>query len=152
VLNNRPDHEAPDQPLQSEIEAAAKQAGLVYEYLTVVPGQFTEAQVAAFDKHLRELPAPILAFCRSGNRCSMLFSAVMARRQSQQYTLSGGGADRRDAATGRAEIGGLAAPQTRGGQLNFTAIDITAHIDFEVGGLAIDTRLAQWRFHFELRD
>lgn len=84
VINNRPDHESPDQPLQSEMEAAAKQAGLAYEYLPVVPGQFTAAQVAAFDKHLRELPAPVLAFCRSGNRCSMLFSAVMARRQSQQ--------------------------------------------------------------------
>jgi sulfide:quinone oxidoreductase len=84
VINNRPDREAPDQPLEAEIQAAAKAAGLVYEYLPVVPGAFTEQQVAAFDKHLSELPGPILAFCRSGNRCSMLWGAVQARRNAQQ--------------------------------------------------------------------
>ena len=84
IINNRPDREAPDQPPQVAIETAAKKAGLVYEYLPVVPGQLTEQQVAAFDKHLRELPGPILAFCRTGNRCSLLWSAVQARRNAQQ--------------------------------------------------------------------
>lgn len=84
IINNRPDRESPDQPDSAVMEAAAKKAGVHYEYLPVVPGQFTQQQVAAFDKHLRELPAPILAFCRSGNRCSMLWSSVQAWRNAQQ--------------------------------------------------------------------
>lgn len=84
IINNRPDREAPDQPMHTDMEVAAKAAGLVYEYLPVVPGQFTEQQVAAFDRHLRELPGPVLAFCRTGNRCSILFSAVQAWRNAQQ--------------------------------------------------------------------
>lgn len=84
IINARPDREGPDQPDTAVLEEAAKKAGIHYEYLPVVPGQFTEQQVAAFDKHLRELPGPILAFCRTGNRCSMLWSSVQARRNSQQ--------------------------------------------------------------------
>lgn len=76
VINNRPDHEAPDQPLTDDLRAAAEQAGLRYEFLPVVGGQITQQQVEAFAQHLRELPKPILTFCRTGNRCSMLFSYV----------------------------------------------------------------------------
>ena len=83
IINARPDHEAPDQPGHAELEQAAKHAGLNYEFLPVVAGQFTDAQIAAFDQYLRQLPGPVLAFCRSGNRCGLLWSAVLARRAAQ---------------------------------------------------------------------
>ena len=85
IINARPDREGgAEQPDSAVLEVAAQNAGIHYEYLPVVPGQFTEQQVATFDKHLTELPGPVLAFCRSGNRCSLLWSAVQARRKAKQ--------------------------------------------------------------------
>lgn len=76
VINNRPDNEAPDQPLSDTLRAAAAKAGIAYDYLPVVANQITPQQVDAFAKQLQALPKPILAFCRSGNRCSIMWSLV----------------------------------------------------------------------------
>jgi sulfide:quinone oxidoreductase len=76
VINNRPDHEAPDQPLSDELRAAAAKAGITYDYLPVVASTITPQQVDAFAKQLQELPKPILTFCRTGNRCSIMWSLV----------------------------------------------------------------------------
>ena len=74
ILNNRPDLEGgPDQPLSRDVEAAAQAAGLPYVHLPVVSGAYTEEQVHAMQKALRELPQPVLAFCRSGMRAGQLF-------------------------------------------------------------------------------
>lgn len=80
VINNRPDNEEPGQPKADVMRTAAEAAGLKYEFLPVVGNMITEADVIAFDHHLRELPAPIVAFCRSGNRCSILFNYVQGLR------------------------------------------------------------------------
>ena len=67
VINNRPDFEGgPDQPTNSQIEAAAKAAGLVYVFLPVAPGYQSPEEIARFAELLATLPKPILAFCRSG--------------------------------------------------------------------------------------
>ena len=79
VINARPDREAPDQPSSDALAVAAAKAGLTYEYLPVVPNQITENEVVKFEQHLAALPKPILAFCRTGNRCSQLYSMVKAR-------------------------------------------------------------------------
>jgi len=76
VINNRPDHEAPDQPLGDTLHDAAAKAGLVYEYLPIIGNQITQQDVDDFARHLRELPKPILTFCRTGNRCSVMWSLV----------------------------------------------------------------------------
>ena len=76
VINNRPDQEAPDQPLSDELAAAAAKLGVVYEYLPVIGNQITPQQVVAFARHLQTLPKPILTFCRTGTRCSMMWSLV----------------------------------------------------------------------------
>lgn len=80
VINNRPDNEEPGQPKADAMRQAAEKAGLKYEFLPVVGNMITENDVAAFDAHLRELPTPIVAFCRTGNRCSILFNYVQALR------------------------------------------------------------------------
>lgn len=79
VINARPDHEAPDQPTSDALAAAAAKAGLNYEYLPVVPNQIREQDAATFAQYLETLPKPILAFCRTGNRVSQLWSLVKAR-------------------------------------------------------------------------
>ena len=79
VINARPDNEAPDQPESQLLHEAAVKAGLTYEFLPVIPNQIREQDVIAFAKYLDNLPKPILAFCRTGNRCSILFSMAKAR-------------------------------------------------------------------------
>ena len=80
VVNNRPDFEhGPDQPTNAAIEAAARAAGLEYRFLPVDSGYQTPEQIEAFAELLRELPRPLLAFCRSGNRSTNLFAQATRR-------------------------------------------------------------------------
>lgn len=77
VIINRPDGEGgPEQPLSDDVLRAAREAGLQARYQPVVSGAITAADVAEFAGLLRELPAPVLAFCRSGARCANLFQAA----------------------------------------------------------------------------
>jgi uncharacterized protein (TIGR01244 family) len=80
VVNNRPDFEhGPDQPTSAEIEAAARAVGLEYHFLPVAGAFQTPEQIAAFSALLEQLPRPILAFCRSGNRSANLFAQATQR-------------------------------------------------------------------------
>lgn len=106
VINNRPDGEADGQPGSAILEAAARDAGLAYRYLPLVPGQLPDSLALAFATALAELPAPVLAFCRSGHRSSMLWALqddgsvddILATARDAGYDLSalrsrlGGGA------------------------------------------------------------
>lgn len=77
VINNRPDGEGgPDQPSNQDIEAAARAAGLEYCYQPVNGGNIQQQDVDAFASLLNQLPGPVLAFCRTGNRCSVLYRAA----------------------------------------------------------------------------
>ena len=79
VINNRPDFEhGPDQPTSAAVEAAARAAGLEYRYLPVDGGWQSPEQIAAMAQLLKELPAPVLAFCRSGARSTRLYQQAMA--------------------------------------------------------------------------
>ena len=77
VVNNRPDFEhGPNQPTSAELEAAALAAGLQYRHLPVDGGWQSPEEIAAFAALLRELPRPLLAFCRSGARSTRLYEAA----------------------------------------------------------------------------
>jgi uncharacterized protein (TIGR01244 family) len=74
VVNNRPDfEEGPAQPTSAQIEAAAQAAGLQYRHLPVSPSYQTPEQAAEMARLLRELPRPLLMFCRSGARSANLY-------------------------------------------------------------------------------
>lgn len=96
VINNRPDGEAEGQPASTWLEAAARQAGLVYRHIPVVSGQLSDAQVQAFADALDALPRPVLAFCRTGTRSTMLWAlqaggpadAILQIAQEAGYDLS----------------------------------------------------------------
>ncbi len=72
-INNRPDMEAPIQPLSEELEAAAQSIGVDYYHIPMsgglTPG-LIEAAVTAYDT----MPRPIVAFCASGMRSAALWS------------------------------------------------------------------------------
>ena len=80
VMCNRPDGEQPGQPAYAEIEAAALAQGLAFRHVPVVSGMVTADNVADFDKALAELPAPLFAYCRSGARCTSLWSMSRSGR------------------------------------------------------------------------
>ena len=72
-INNRPDMEAPVQPLSEELEATAQTLGVDYHHIPMAgglqPGTI-EASVTAFNN----MPRPIVAFCASGMRSAALWA------------------------------------------------------------------------------
>ena len=79
VINNRPDFEhGPEQPTNASIEAAAQASGLEYRFQPVNGMVQSPAEIAAFAQLLRELPPPVLVFCRTGARSTKLFMAATA--------------------------------------------------------------------------
>ncbi|HCN70737.1 MAG TPA: TIGR01244 family phosphatase [Pusillimonas sp.] len=77
VIINRPDFEGgPEQPASQEVIQAAKAAGLEVVYQPVVSGAITAQDVSQFAQLLNSMPKPILAYCRSGTRCTQLFQAA----------------------------------------------------------------------------
>jgi uncharacterized protein (TIGR01244 family) len=79
VINNRPDHESPDQPEGTEIEAAARAAGMAYAAIPVTHAGFSTGQLDAMEKALSEAQGKVLAFCRSGTRSTLLWALTRAR-------------------------------------------------------------------------
>ncbi|MBB5215205.1 TIGR01244 family sulfur transferase [Parapusillimonas granuli] len=80
VIINRPDLEGgPGQPAAADVMAAARAAGLAVEYQPVVSGAMTAEDVARFAQLLDTLPAPVLAYCRTGTRCTHLYHAAKSR-------------------------------------------------------------------------
>ncbi|TAM89116.1 MAG: TIGR01244 family phosphatase [Candidimonas sp.] len=77
IVINRPDFEGGlDQPTSSDVIAAASAAGIKAEYLPVISGAMTREDVVQFAALLRVLPAPVLAYCRSGTRSTNLYQAA----------------------------------------------------------------------------
>ena len=72
LINNRPDGEAPDQPLSSDLQAEAQRHGMGYVHIPVVPGQAKDADARAFAEALRQSDGPVVAFCRTGGRAAAL--------------------------------------------------------------------------------
>jgi len=79
IVNNRPDGEEPGQPTATEIEAAAKAAGIAYRHIPVA-GVFTPDQVEAMGEAMAARDGKLLAFCKSGTRSVFLW-ALAARQQ-----------------------------------------------------------------------
>ena len=72
LINNRPDGEAPGQPLSDELQAEAQRHGIGYRHIPVVPGQASEADARAFAEAVRQSDGPVVAFCRTGGRAAAL--------------------------------------------------------------------------------
>ncbi|MBW0146312.1 TIGR01244 family sulfur transferase [Marinobacter arenosus] len=84
LVANRPDHEEFGQPPMADIEAAARQAGLEWIYMPVESGNITDQDVDRFAPMIRDAEKPVLAFCRSGTRCTVLWALSAARETPAQ--------------------------------------------------------------------
>ncbi|MEZ5825106.1 MAG: TIGR01244 family sulfur transferase [Geminicoccaceae bacterium] len=99
VICNRPDGEGSDQPNFSEIETAAREAGMDVRYLPVVSGRVEDEDARTFRRLLREMPGPTLAYCRTGTRSATLWSLaqagilpiteILARTKAAGYDMRG---------------------------------------------------------------
>ena len=88
VINNRPEEEQPGQPTGAEIAAAAQAAGLGYRAIPITHAGFSENQVAAMQEALEAAPGPVLAFCRSGTRSTLVWALARARMGDDAGTLA----------------------------------------------------------------
>ncbi len=78
IICNRPDGEAPGQPLFSDIEKAAEANGIKTVYQPVSPSAISDKDAALFGHLVDELPKPLLVYCRSGMRCTALWALSQA--------------------------------------------------------------------------
>ncbi|MBD3764231.1 MAG: TIGR01244 family phosphatase [Rhodobacterales bacterium] len=78
VIDNRPDAEIPADWQAAAMRAAAEAAGLTFVENPVIGGMLTEANVEAQARAIAEATGPVLAYCASGNRSSVVWALAMA--------------------------------------------------------------------------
>lgn len=79
VVANRPDGEAGDQMPSADAARAANRHGIAFRYLPVASFDVTDEEpVTAQARALAELPRPVLFYCRTGNRSTILWAQATA--------------------------------------------------------------------------
>ena len=80
IVNNRPEGESDDQVAGDEIAEAAHAAGIDYVAIPITHAGFSEPQVKAMVQALEKAKGPVLAYCRSGTRSTLLWALAEASR------------------------------------------------------------------------
>lgn len=88
IVNNRPEGESDDQVPGAEIEAAAHAAGMDYVAIPVTHSGFSETQVVAMANALDGAEGPVLAYCRSGTRSTLLWALSEASQGGDPDALT----------------------------------------------------------------
>jgi sulfide:quinone oxidoreductase len=78
IICNRPDGEAETQANHQEIKTAAIKAGIEFKYQPVIDSNVSNDEIQQFKNYLAVLPAPVLAYCRTGTRSATLWSFSQA--------------------------------------------------------------------------
>ena len=99
VICNRPDSEIPFDQQAAQIGAAARAAGLRFEVLELTMQTMTPQNVERHKNLIDGSDGPVLAYCRSGTRCSIVWALgqagdmspdqILAAAQGAGYDLSG---------------------------------------------------------------
>jgi uncharacterized protein (TIGR01244 family) len=88
IVNNRPDGEDPYAPQGDAIAAAAAAAGMNYIAIPIGHSGFSEPQVDAMIAALERAEGPILAYCRSGTRSTLLWALAAAKQGESPETIA----------------------------------------------------------------
>jgi sulfide:quinone oxidoreductase len=88
IICNRPDGEGADQPSFEEIQATAKKVGLEAAYVPVTSGKVRDEDVESFGAALKDLPRPVLAYCRTGTRSATLWSLHESKKRPMHEILA----------------------------------------------------------------
>ncbi len=78
VICNRPDGEEPGQHLFASIKTEADLRGIQMHYLPIDSGGLRAEHILELRRIWPDLPKPVLAYCRSGARSTMLFNAALS--------------------------------------------------------------------------
>ena len=78
VICNRPDAENPAELQADAMRAAVEAAGLTFIVNPVVHGQLTQKIVDAQGQVIAESTGPVLAYCASGNRSTVVWALSQA--------------------------------------------------------------------------
>lgn len=78
IVNNRPEGESPEQVPGEEIEAAARDLGIAYLAIPITHAGFSHPQVSALVEAMQSADGPVLGYCRSGTRSTLLWALARA--------------------------------------------------------------------------
>ena len=81
IINNRPDGEIPPILQDRQMRAAAEALGLAFVTNPVISGGLTAENVTAQRDAVAAATGPVLAYCASGNRCSIVWALMNAGTQ-----------------------------------------------------------------------
>ncbi|MFN3818232.1 TIGR01244 family sulfur transferase [Blastomonas sp.] len=81
IICNRPDDEEPGQVSEATICEEVTRHGMAFAYVPAVSGAITAADGEAMANALATLPAPVLAYCRSGARSTKLHEMAQGAAQ-----------------------------------------------------------------------
>ncbi len=79
IVNNRPDDEESGQPDGADLADHARRLGLDWVDIPVTHAGFSASQVERLGAALGQAGGPVLAYCRSGTRSTMLWALAQAR-------------------------------------------------------------------------
>ena len=88
IVNNRPEGESDDQVPGSAIEAAARAVGIDYLAIPVSHAGFSHPQVTALAEAIANAEGPVLGYCRSGTRSTLLWALARASMGDDPAALS----------------------------------------------------------------
>lgn len=88
IVNNRPEGESEDQVPSAAIAAATAELGLGYSAIPVTHAGFSEDQVEAMTAALGDAEGPVLAYCRSGTRSTLLWALAQAAQGREPEAIA----------------------------------------------------------------
>ncbi|XXQ68076.1 TIGR01244 family sulfur transferase [Neisseriaceae bacterium B1] len=81
VICNRPDDEEPGQPNFETVKEWLNKYGIENViYMPVVMNGIDDSALEEFKETVAKSPAPILAYCRTGTRCAMMWALNQVKR------------------------------------------------------------------------
>ncbi|MCB1391175.1 MAG: TIGR01244 family phosphatase [Rhodobacteraceae bacterium] len=90
VICNRPDEEVPPSHFSSTMQAAAEAAGLKFAVVPISAREMTLETVDAHRAALDGSEGPVLAYCASGNRSSIVWALANAGRVPTDDLIAAG--------------------------------------------------------------
>lgn len=80
IIVNRPDGEEPGQPTMAEVAAAAQDEGIAVHFVPIVANSIFASDVEAFREAVDKVEGPVLAYCRTGTRSTILWAMANPSR------------------------------------------------------------------------
>lgn len=88
VIDNRPDAEVPPSHQAASVGEAMQAAGIRFEVLPITHQTLNAENVAAHAALIAEAPGPVLAYCASGTRSTIVWALGQAGKRSSDEIVS----------------------------------------------------------------